>query len=87
MERERFYFPVRFAALAAPELDEVGGWEAQRWLARQILGKEVEIIPTKKRVEKWGRLLAEVWFHGFNMAEEMQRQGLAVDWEARGDLW
>ena len=82
-----FDFPVRLSELAAPEMNEMGGVEAQRWMSRQILGKEVEIVPSRLRVEKWGRLLAAVWFEGLNMAEELRREGLAISWAERGTLW
>ena len=82
-----FDFPIRLSELAAPELNERGGVKAQRWMSNQILGKEVEIIPSRLRVEKWGRLLAAVWFHGLNMSEELRRQGLAISWAERGFAW
>ena len=78
-----FDFPVRFQGLAAPELKERGGPESQRWLASQILGKEVDIILTEKRVEKWGRLLADVVHHGLNMSEESIDQGHAIPFADR----
>ena len=76
-----FDFPVRFAELAAPELDERGGIASQSWLEKQILGKEVEIIPTKLRVEKWGRLLANVIFLGIDMSALSVDNGHAISWK------
>jgi len=63
-----FNFPIRLARIDAPELGE-GGEKSKNWLEKQILGQEIEVIPTKTRVEKWGRLLAEIFHHGMNMAE------------------
>ena len=83
-----FSFPVRFAELAAAELDERGGLASQSWLEKQILGEEVEIIPTKMRVEKWGRLLANVMFLGMDMSALSVDTGHAVSWKDREvDRW
>lgn len=80
-----FNFPIRISKLAAPELDEGGGKESQKWLEDQILGEEVEIImDANNRVEKWGRLLGEIMFLGFNMGEESINRGHAVAWKDRG---
>lgn len=78
-----FDFPVRMAEIAAAELDERGGLESQRFLSNEILDEEVEIIPTKMRVEKWGRLLANVMFLGMDMSALSIDNGHAVSWENR----
>ncbi len=75
-----FDFPVRIADLAAPELDEEGGTASQSFLEEQILGKEVEIILSKSRIEKWGRLLAAVMFAGMNMRDIMIMNNHAISW-------
>jgi len=83
-----FDFPVRMAELAAPELDERGGLDSQKFMSNEILGEEVEIIPTKTRVEKWGRLLANVNFLGMDMSAQSINNGHAVSWEDREvDVW
>lgn len=79
-----FTFPIRMANLAAPELNEDGGHESQRWLEERLLGQTVDIIPTKERVEKWGRLLANIFFDGEDMSESSIRNFQAVSWENRG---
>jgi len=78
-----FDFPVRLLNLAAPELKEEGGLDSQRWLASQILGKRVDIVVGKQRVEKWGRLLAHVYHEGFSMNQESVNTGHGVLWEDR----
>lgn len=78
-----FDFPVRIADLAAPELDENGGESSQSFLENQILGKEVEIILSRSRVEKWGRLLASVLFGGTNMRDIIIMNGHGVPWSER----
>ena len=78
-----FSFPIRMAEVAAPELDERGGTEGQSFLEKQILGEEVEIRPTRSRVEKWGRLLANVNFLGMDMSQQVIDAGHGVTWENR----
>ena len=79
-----FDFPIRFLDVAAPELKETGGRKAQAWLARQILGKTIEILINPKiRVGKWGRLLGQVVHQGVNMNEQIIDEGLAIKWEDR----
>ena len=78
-----FNFPIRFAELAAPELNETGGKESQSWLENEILGEEVMIELTPARVEKWGRLLANVMFRGMNMSQLSVLLGHAVPWSER----
>ena len=78
-----FNFPIRMAEIAAPELDERGGLDSQKFLSNEILGEEVEIIPTKMRVEKWGRLLANVIFLGMDMSANSINNAHAVSWKDR----
>ena len=78
-----FDFPIRLANLAAPELDERGGPASQSFLEKEILGEDVDIILTKTRVEKWGRLLAYVINRGLNMGEHSINFGHAVSWNER----
>lgn len=79
-----FDFPIRFLDTAAPELDEEGGVEAQRWLSDLILGEEVDIIVDPKiRVEKWGRLIAKIFHEGIDLSEASIREGHALKWENR----
>jgi len=74
-----FNFPVRFLGTAAPELDEVGGKEAQSWL-EIILGEEVDIVVDNyNRVGKWGRLLGEIIHQGMNMNQLSMDSGYSVE--------
>tara|TARA_Y100000034_G_scaffold51851_1_gene63731 strand:- start:569 stop:1015 length:447 start_codon:yes stop_codon:yes gene_type:complete len=83
--RERdFTFPVRFSNLAAPELSEDGGREAQIWLEQRILGEEIDIlIDPDNRVEKWGRILGQPIHNGLDIAQEEIFRGLAKPWGMR----
>jgi len=77
-----FNFPIRISDLAAPELNE-GGRESQKWLENRLLGEEVEVIVSKARVEKWGRLLADIRHFGELMSEAVVMNGQGVSWENR----
>ena len=65
------------------ELNERGGKTRQNFLEKEILGEDVDIILTKTRVEKWGRLLAYVVNRGLNMGEHSINFGHAVSWNER----
>ena len=82
-----FNFPIRMAEIAAPELDERGGLDSQKFLSNQILGETVEIIPTRTRVEKWGRLLANVIHLGMDMSQLSIENGHGLTWENRKGVW
>lgn len=76
-----FDFPVRFANTDALEINE-GGESSKRWLEKQILGEEVEIlINPNNRVGRWGRILGEVFHFGVNINEESVLLGYAVPFE------
>jgi len=84
MSERNFDFPIRMADIAAPELNERGGRESQKWLSTQILGKDVEIIINERnRVGKWGRLLGAVMSGGMDMGELSKVMGHAVSWDER----
>jgi len=82
-DKRSFDFPVRFANVAAPELNESGGHEAQSWLESQILDEEITLEISPKRVEKWGRLLANIRFRGMDMGELEIWAGHATTWDDR----
>lgn len=79
-----FEFPCRFLGTDAPELDEDGGHESQKWLESQILNQEVRIIINpKQRVDKWGRILGKILFGGVEMNDESIRTFHATTFEGR----
>ena len=82
-----FDFPIRMQDLAAPELDERGGIASQKWLENLILGEDVEIILSRMRVEKWGRILADVFHNGIRISEESIRNNHGVPWAEREQIW
>jgi len=78
-----FTFPIRINNIDAPELNARGGHEARDHLASIIEGEEVDIILSNERVEKWGRLLADILFKGMLISEEMMRSGFATRFDER----
>lgn len=81
-----FDFPVRFSNIAAAELDEIGGKEAQEWMEKRIMGKIIDIkINPKNRVEKWGRLLGAIEEGGMDVGLESVMMGFAKTWDARAE--
>lgn len=81
-----FEFPIRFSDLAAPEMNEPGGKQAQSWLESLILKEIVTVhVNAHKRVEKWGRLLGSVIFRGMDVGSEEIVRGLAKPWNARNE--
>ena len=81
-----FDFPVRFADINAPEMSEEGGDKSRDYLSRRILNSELELkIDPQNRVEKWGRLLAKIYFQGMNIADELVFMGLAKRWEDKDE--
>lgn len=81
-----FTFPVRFSNVAAPELNEAGGHEAQSWLEGRLLGTVVDIeVNPDKRVEKWGRILGKVLQGGIDVGEEEVYNGYAKTWDQSND--
>lgn len=73
-----FPFPIRFAIINAPELNEEGGQEAKEFLRTRIEGEEVTIaVDPSNRVDKYGRLLGRVSHRGLDMGEMMMATGHA----------
>ena len=74
-----FTFPLRFLEIDAPELGE-GGEEAGNWLRARLLGAKVQIIMDPiNRVDKWGRLLGQVFHNGLDVGTEMLQRGLVTE--------
>ncbi len=79
---------VRFIGTAAPELNEIGGFESRSWLEKQIMGNYVQIqIDPNLRVEKWGRILGRIFDIGRNINQESIDTGHAITFEEVGSGW
>jgi endonuclease YncB( thermonuclease family) len=73
-----FDFPLRLANVDADELGH-GGESARDWLKSRIEGREVLVVVNpKNRVGKYGRLIGEIFFNGFNINDEMMRRGIVA---------
>ena len=85
IEERSFDFPLRFASIDAPELgDGVVGVEARDYLKQLIEGEVVFVkMDPNNRVEKWGRLLGDVFVGGANVGEQMVLLGFAFPFERR----
>ena len=74
-----FTFPLRMSNLMAAELNEKGGVRSRNHLKDLIEGAMVEVIINKmNRVGKYGRLLGEVRYKGFDVGTQMIEEGFAV---------
>ena len=74
-----FSFPIRFLDIDAPEMETKSGERSQKWLDDLIMGEEIEVkINPNLRVEKWGRLLGEIYHTGFNINKLSVLMGYSV---------
>ena len=79
-----FDFPLRIKDIDAPELKNPGGIEARNYLENLVLNQEVEVlINPGNRVEKWGRLLGDLFAQGVLVSEDLVRMGFAVPFRER----
>jgi micrococcal nuclease len=83
-EDRDFNFPMRIVEIDAPELNMDGGHEARDYLKGLVEGQLVQIIINpENRVEKWGRLLGDIFIDGLLMSEDMIRSGHAWPFDRR----
>jgi endonuclease YncB( thermonuclease family) len=83
-EKRDFDFPVRLQDIDAPELNTgEKGKESKEWLESKILNEDINIILSKKRVEKWGRILGKVIHKGIDIGEDSVRTGHAISFDRR----
>ena len=74
-----FDFPIRLALINAPELNERLGHSSGDWLRTLLLGEMVDIIINKKnRVDKYGRLIGEIFHRGMNINQVLVMMGRAT---------
>lgn len=73
---------VRLIGINAPEIgrdgrpDQPGAREAARWLEQRVKGQKVYLLPGAERKDRYGRLLAHLYWQGELISEQMVRQGL-----------
>jgi len=85
VDRRMYKFSVRLARIDAPEIRTkfVGEKRAairSRDALQSLVGRKVIELRGIKR-EKYGRVLAEVWFDGMNVNDWMLQQGYAVGYD------
>ncbi len=79
-----FNFPIRIVNIDAKELNEPRGHEQRDFLKGFIEGELVQIIvDPDNRVEKWGRLLADIMHRGLLVSELMLNTNNAVPFDDR----
>ena len=96
-QERTFDFPIRLYNVSAREIKETSkrdtsfqlsadGKTAQKWLEDKILGEMVTVkVNSKKRVEKFGRLLGRIEHKGVDVGDEAATLGLVVPWRNRND--
>jgi len=73
---------VRLIGIDTPEIgrdgrpDQPGAREAARWLEQRVKGQKVYLLPGKDPEDRYGRLLAHLYWQGELVSEQMVRQGL-----------
>ena len=73
---------VRLIGIDTPEVghdgrpDQPGARDASRWLERRVKGQQVYLLPGAERQDRYGRLLAHLYWRGELIAEKMLQQGL-----------
>jgi micrococcal nuclease len=71
----------RLYGIDAPEVrtrdleEKERGMKAKFWITHQLLNKEVKVKTYKD--DKYGRMLAEIFYNGENVNEDMIKRGLA----------
>jgi len=68
---------IRLLGINSPERGEPFYEEAKSFLEKEILNKSVEIQLGIERKDKYGRVLAYVFYHGKNLNLELVKRGLA----------
>ncbi|WP_375590211.1 thermonuclease family protein [Hoeflea alexandrii] len=79
---------IRLCGIDAPEDGKTGAHEAQRFLELAARGKLARCIPvgggsvcdTRSDVTNNGRVVAQCFVDGEDMADMLTREGLACDW-------
>ena len=81
-----YKFNIRTFGYDSPELrskdveERKAGQEARDYVADKILNKVVKIEVIKKK-EKYGRILAKIYFHGKCLNDEMVEKGYGIPYD------
>lgn len=79
---------IRVCGVNAPELHNPGGYAATGYLAHRWSGKTLTCIPVgsgtpcdgHSPATSWGRVVAQCFYDGHDIAQSMVDHGYAVDW-------
>ena len=71
---------LRLANLDAPEIGEIGGNEAKKYLSDIILNKTVKLVTHGK--DKYGRTIADIYINGLYVNEEEIKAGFCFVYRA-----
>ena len=71
-------FRVRIAAIDAPEKDQPYGRVAKHRLSQMLLKKEISISSIGKGVDRYGRVLGQIFLNGKDIAMELINEGLVT---------
>jgi micrococcal nuclease len=88
-------YTVRIANIDTPEMPPKAKCQREAELALQVRltlalaieGKTVELVTEKRLRDRYGRLLARVYFDGKDMGEELVTAGMARPWTGRRQPW
>jgi endonuclease YncB( thermonuclease family) len=71
---------VRVSWIDAPEMHQAFGYRAKQAMSELVFGKDVELRP--QAIDRYGRLVAQVFVNGNDAGLEMLRLGLAWVFES-----
>lgn len=70
-------FKVRMIGIDAPEHGQPYSQKAKEYLSQLILGKEIEIRPIKKPLDRYNRVLANIFVKNKDVGLKLVEEGLA----------
>jgi endonuclease YncB( thermonuclease family) len=70
-------FKVRIAGIDAPEYKQPYSNQSKEYLKKLILNKKIQLKPIHHKLDKYNRLLAQVYLGERNVGLELVREGLA----------
>ena len=80
-----FDFPIRFARINTPELND-GGQEAKEWTKNLLYKKEVYVqIEYDGKTGRYGRIIGDIIFLGCSVNDELVNLGLANPFERKNE--
>ncbi len=75
------YEHIRLLGIDAPELKTPEGVKVAAYVEKLLVGKNVTIVTTLDRREKYGRLLAEVFLNKMSVNKMLVKAGMAKPYD------